>query len=304
MKMPEPFISIVIPTYNRAQFLKANIPRLCALDYENYEIVVVDDGSTDDTPLVMADLSHERLRVFRKENGERAAARNYGAKQAIGDYITFLDSDDILYDDALQKAAEAIIEKKFPFFLHLAYDIGTPDKISKTVIRLKDNNPYILVKGNPLSCMGVFIRREVFQSHQFNEDRNLSASEDWEFWMRLAAFYGLRTDNRIVGRLIEHKTRSVVTASEEKLVMRKTLAIRYAFEDETVRTVFGKYKRSIAAYWDTYIALHLVIDGLKSRALYYFLGGIRKDIGCLFTRRALVIIKFLLQKRNEEDELN
>lgn len=187
MKMPDPFISIIIPSYNRAAFLAKNIPSLLELDYDNYEIIVVDDGSTDNTTEVFNNIHSPKLSYYKKQNEERAAARNYGVSYAQGDYITFLDSDDELYKDALRNAANALEEKSYPDFMHMAYDIGTVEHVSKTIKDLKDNDPLILVEGNPLSCMGIFVKRVVFNQHKFNADRKLSASEDWELWVRIAA---------------------------------------------------------------------------------------------------------------------
>lgn len=294
MNPTKPFFSIVIPTYNRASFLKENIPLLLKLDYPSFEIIVVDDGSTDNTEEVFQKIKSDNLTYFHKENGERAAARNYGALRAKGDYITFLDSDDILFRDSLSKAANVIEQYGQPDFLHLGYEIGTISKANKTINGIKDNDISIFITGNPLSCMGVFLKKEIFQHHRFNEDRNLSASEDWEFWIRLAAHYGLRTNDQIIGRLIEHDDRSVVSANEEKLVLRKNLAMKYAFEDSAVQKVYGQHKQSIASYWDTYIALHLAIDKLKSRAFHHLIQGAKNDIRCLFTKRGLVILKLLL----------
>ncbi|MEI8278496.1 MAG: glycosyltransferase family A protein [Bacteroidota bacterium] len=294
--MPDPFISIIIPSFNRAAFLAKNIPYLLDLDYINYEIIVVDDGSTDNTTEIFDKIQSPKLSYYKKQNEERAAARNYGAAYAKGDYITFLDSDDELYNDALKNAAKALEEKKYPDFMHMAYDIGTIDHVSKTIKDIKDNDPLILVVGNPLSCMGIFIKKEVFNKHKFNTDRRLSASEDWELWVRIAANHGLRTDNRIIGRLIEHDSRSVISFPEDKLVDRKDLAVKYAFADPAVQKVYGPFKSLIEAHWDTYVALHLAIDGKKKRATYYFMDAIKKDYRCLFTKRSLVICKLILLK--------
>lgn len=294
MNPTKPFFSIVIPTYNRASFLEVNIPLLLNLKYEFYELIVVDDGSTDNTEALLNSIKDTKLHYYKKLNAERAAARNYGAVRAKGNYITFLDSDDILFNDALEKAANVIQEYNEPNFLHLGYEIGSSTKVNKTINGIKDNDVTIFIQGNPLSCMGVFLKKEIFQKHLFNEDRELSASEDWEFWIRLAAHYGIRTNDHIIGRLIEHDSRSVIKANEEKLVQRKNLAMKYAFEDEAVKRVFGTYKKSIASYWDTYISLHLAIDGLKSRASHHLINGLKNDFRCLFTKRGIVILKLLL----------
>ena len=296
MKLTDPFISIVIPSYNRASFLEKNIPKLLALEYDNYEIIVVDDGSNDNTSQVFERITSTKLHYYYKTNEERAAARNYGVDKANGTYITFLDSDDILYPDSLRNMANALAEKDYPDFMHMGYEIGTPDAISRTIRGLKDSDPFILVKGNPLSCMGIVVKRTVFLQHRFNEDRKLSASEDWELWMRIVAHHGIRTDDRVIGKLIEHDSRSVMSVPEEKLVDRKNLAIQYAFADTKVQQVYGPYKKTIEAHWETYVALHLAIEGNKKRAVYYCKEAIKKDINSLLTKRGLVILKLLLVK--------
>jgi glycosyltransferase involved in cell wall biosynthesis len=298
MRQPDPYISIVIPSYNRASFLEKNIPEVLKLDYNNYEVIVVDDGSTDNTSGVFDKIKAPNLRYYKKQNEERAAARNYGAALATGDYITFLDSDDLLFHDALKKAATALAEKAYPPFLHMAYEIGTNNKVSKTVRGIKDNDPLILIKGNPLSCMGIFVKKEAFHALQFNPDRNLAGSEDWELWVRMAAHYGLRTDDRIIGRLIEHDNRSVIHVTDEGLMLRKRLAIKYAFEDKAVQAVFGRYRKSVTAYWLTYVSLHLAMDGKKTIALKRLLRAMQFDVRVFFTKRGLVIIKLLLFKRS------
>ncbi len=295
MQLTDPFISIIIPSYNRAAFLEQNIPALLKLDYADYEIIVVDDGSTDNTSQVFEKLKDPKLTYYHKNNEERAAARNYGAARANGAYITFLDSDDILFPDALRKAADVIAQKDYPPFLHLAYEIGTPQKALKTINGLKED-PLILVPGNPLSCIGVFIKKEVFDRHQFTPDRQLAGSEDWEFWLRLAANYGIRTSNQVVGRLIEHETRSVIQVPEEALVRKRALSFQYSFADPAVQKVYGPYKKAMMAHWETYISLHLAMNGEKNRAIHYLFGAMRCDIGSIFNKRTLVICKLLLQK--------
>jgi len=297
MQQPEPYISIIVPSYNRATFLEKRIPDLLKLDYLNYEIIVVDDGSTDNTSAVFDKIKAANLRYYKKQNEERAAARNYGAVLAIGDYITFMDSDDQLYPDALKNAAAALKEKGYPAFLHMAYDIGTEDHISKHVTNIKDNEPRILIVGNPLSCMGVFIKKEIFQLRKFNPDRALAGSEDWELWLRLAANYGLRTDKRIVGRLIQHDTRSVIKVSEESLLLRKNLSLQYAFEDKAVQKLFSPYKNKIEAYMDTYISLHLAMGGIKARTWHYLIRAVICYPMIIFTKRSLIIIKLLIFKK-------
>ena len=89
--------SIIIPTYNRASLIKETINSVLLQDYPNFEIIIVDDGSTDDTENIVKSIEDSRINYHKKTNAERGAARNFGIKLAKGEYITFLDSDDILY---------------------------------------------------------------------------------------------------------------------------------------------------------------------------------------------------------------
>jgi glycosyltransferase involved in cell wall biosynthesis len=81
-----PAFSIIIPTYNRAAFITKAISSVLSQSVENFELIVVDDGSTDNTASIVAKIQDHRLRYFKKENRERAAARNFGIKQSAGNW--------------------------------------------------------------------------------------------------------------------------------------------------------------------------------------------------------------------------
>src|SRR5688500_3798223 len=100
MKKPILF-SIVIPTYNRSVFIKKIVDCFINQSYSNFELIVVDDGSTDDTGKVLENITDSRIRYYWKENGERGAARKFGALMSKGDYINYFDCDDIAYSNHL-----------------------------------------------------------------------------------------------------------------------------------------------------------------------------------------------------------
>lgn len=91
-----PFFSIVLPTYNRARLLEETLESVFAQEFTDFEVLVVDDGSTDDTPAVLARYG-ERVRVLRQPNQGQGAARNLGIQHATGEYVVFLDSDDLWF---------------------------------------------------------------------------------------------------------------------------------------------------------------------------------------------------------------
>lgn len=289
------FFSVVVPTYNRAGLISATINSVLNQKFKDFELLIVDDGSTDNTEEVVSRFSDSRIKYFKKDNKERGAARNFGVLHSNSKYITFCDSDDILYPDYLSNAWETINKSNQSLsWMHLSYEMqGTSGKTIKM-----HTNPsgfiVTLAKGNPLSCMGVFLKSEIIRQNLFNEDRFLSGSEDWELWLRIAAQYPITVDNRISARLNIHDERSVLTSDELKLQLRKFLSIGYAFELQNVQTVFSKYRNMMEAYFDTYISLHLILDGKIWPSLKFLTKAIFKYPLCIFNRRILAIIKYHL----------
>ena len=291
---PDLFFSVIIPSYNRADFIRRTLQSVFNQHYKNFEVIVVDDGSTDNTEEIIAGFNFNNLRYFKTENQERGAARNTGIDHARGDYVTFLDSDDLLYSQYLLQANESLKRLNYPVFFHQAYEIK---KLDGTVLErqnhLAPDDMKKLAKGNPLSCIGVFIKREVTDRYRFNPDRNLSGSEDWELWLRLAANYGFKTDSRISSALIVHESRSVLNYNEQKLLLRKNLALQYAFTDPKVKSVFSVFRPIIESYCDTYISLHLILSNKTWRGFRYLLHAMRAYPACVFDRRFLAIIKYM-----------
>ena len=107
--------SVVIPTFNREALLKTSVDSVLAQEFENYELIVVDDGSTDNTECILRG-NRERLTVLRQERKGPGAARNLGAQHAKGDYLAFLDSDDVWFPWTLSTYAE-IVESHKPSFI-------------------------------------------------------------------------------------------------------------------------------------------------------------------------------------------
>lgn len=104
--MYKPLVSVVTPTYNRAHTLGKAIRSVLNQTYENWEMIIVDDGSTDDTKKLVQSFTDARIRYFVKENGGPSQARNYGLTHASGDWIMYLDSD----DELLSKCIEVMMD--------------------------------------------------------------------------------------------------------------------------------------------------------------------------------------------------
>ena len=291
----ELLFSIIVPTYNRADSISDTIKSALNQTYPHLELIVVDDGSTDHTEDVVKSFKDPRLFYFKKQNAERGAARNYGTVRAKGNYITFLDSDDVVYPRMLEFANDTISALTSPPFFHMGFEIKNSDhKIIGKKNFVKNENTFSITRGNYISCIGVFVRKDVALKFQFSEDARLSGSEDWELWLRVVANVGVKSDPRPVACFTQHDDRSVMTASEEKLVFRKNLSFLYAFRDPKVAELYSGRKKMMESYFDLYIALHLVLAKQKKRSFFYLKNAFMNYPFVIFDRRFYAVIKHLL----------
>ncbi len=104
----KPFISIIIPIYNSQKYIKKNIDSILNQTYKNFELLLINDGSTDDSLSVINSYNDDRIRLINKKNGGVSSARNYGINSSSGDYLYFVDSDDYIEPNTLEKFVDII----------------------------------------------------------------------------------------------------------------------------------------------------------------------------------------------------
>lgn len=294
----QPFFSVIIPTYNRGGLLKNTLQSVLTQSYSSFEIIVVDDGGKDNSKEIIDQTGDHRIRYYWKENGERGAARNYGWQRAKGEYISFLDSDDLLYPNHLSAAKEFISQReKIPCFAQ-GYEIRQAETNALIKPAFQTNKKTIndeLLGGNFLSCFGVFLNRAIFEELHFEENRNFAGTEDWLLWLQLAARYPFYYNNSITGALLEHDSRSVLSFNEESLIYRTEYLKQKLQKDSAFMTKYGrKAVGKIYAHMLTYTSLHMAMNKKKKKALEYWLTGIKMNWTELLTRRTLAITKKIL----------
>lgn len=288
-----PVITVVIPTYNRASFIAGTIQSILDQDFADFELIVVDDGSTDNTGEVVMRIMDTRLRYVKKQNAERAAARNMGAQMAKGAYLNFFDSDDQAYQHHLSTAQAIIGTRNQPEVFHLGYDVK--DDQGK-ILRVANQFPLtinsLLHTGNHLSCNGVFLRRDVALALPFVEDRALSASEDYELWLRLASRFNFLCYNKVTSSVIDHTARSVLSTDKEKLLRRIEALKKYLKQDTSFMNFIGRRMPEFESHLNVYVALHLALGGYPASQSFPFLTqAFVKNPKLLLTRKFLTAIK-------------
>jgi len=292
--LDRPLLSIVVPTYNRAGLITSTIHSVLEQTYFYFELIIVDDGSTDNTNEVVAGyLADKRVKYQKIKNSERGAARNYGVKMSSGDYVTFLDSDDVFLPWHLATAAEKIQTFSPPVF-HLAYEILHPNGRVDSLPSLPSPVNKKLLEGNHLSCMGVFLRRDIALAYGFDEDRKLSGSEDYELWMRIATYMPILTFPEVTSRLINHDTRSVIETNPRKLVDRITLLDEKLMADPQFKKTFGDNLEKFGSYRTLYLALHLALSGERWQAFRSLVYTAYQYPYVIFTYRFIVAFKKII----------
>jgi glycosyltransferase involved in cell wall biosynthesis len=245
-----PYFSVVIPTYNRGGLVVKTLDSVFSQTYRNYEVVVVDDCSTDDTGRVLEPyVARGEIKYVRHErNYERARARNTGMEAAGGDYLTFLDSDDLMYPTNLEDAARYVGANPEVKLFHNLYELV--DERGRVLCRYDfpplDDPVRAITGGNFLSSAGVFIHREIYSGYRFDPDPAL-VSEDWEFWLRVVADHRPGRIDKVNNGVVHHADRSLNGIELDRLLENFAYLTNKVASDPHLKSVYGKSLKRLEA---------------------------------------------------------
>ncbi len=189
-----PLFSVIIPTYNRKDFVCIALSSVLNQTYKNFELILIDDGSTDKTKEALSQYKDKRITYFYQQNHGVAHARNRGIECARGDFIAFLDSDDKWAEQKLQRTLDYI--KKFPHIsiFHTEETWIKGGKILNQKRKHKKPTGFVFKNALPLCCIGfstAVVKRDVFNSVGLF-DETFSACEDYDFWLRATHCYEVK----------------------------------------------------------------------------------------------------------------
>lgn len=269
-----PRISVVIPAYNAERTIIRTLESVFAQTFPPHEIIVVDDGSQDRTAEVVSQLA-PRVRLIRQGNAGPAAARNHGIREATGDWIALLDSDDTWLPEKLQRQAR---ELRPDVALVHCYIVEAVDEVDAEL------DFETLWRGNRIGTSSVVLSKSAFNAvGGFNEDRRMMGVEDYNLWLRLAGA-GLkivtvkeplssytRTETSLslqTTRVIQAELRNVEVLAAQFCLPERMVAIkRAAILEEYAQALFWQRDLPMARrYYREILQLHP-----SSRALLYWL---------------------------------
>ncbi len=211
--MQGPLVSVILPTYNRAALLPRAVESVLSQDYSNLELIIIDDGSTDNTPEIVSSIADPRVRCIRLEqNRGIGAARNEGVHHALGEFTAFIDSDDIWLPGKLTRQVGILL--KYPHigllfcdFVNSNYVTGVRDRgfyqnaaglamldkkrLDQNVFEICSHLPEAMLCNSVIGTASIVMLRTSIFARIGNFDKSLSGPEDFEFWWR-AALNGVR----------------------------------------------------------------------------------------------------------------
>lgn len=293
------FFTVVIPSYNRADFIQATIQSFLVQEFSDFELLVVDDGSTDNTQQVVEAIRDPRIRYFKKQNGERGAARNYGADRATGRFVTFFDSDDLVYPWYLGHAFLQLEKLNYPECYAQAFEFRNNVPTAPPVVD-RNNNTLDTVNAkirneNILACNGVFVRRDVLEQFRFSENRDLSGSEDWYLWLQLSAVYPFHFSPVVGSCLINHDQRGELNIDPVKLDKRLNLLVGFITDDKYLKAMPKKEYTTIVSTAYRFAALKRSDFGkMKWKSIGNLFKAIGLKLAVITYRTTFVTIKKLL----------
>jgi len=209
--MADPLVSVVIPTRNRAQYILQALDSVFAQTFTNYEIIVVDDGSTDSTKELLDSLKQKgTIRYEPQEWKGVSAARNYGVRLARAPYIAFLDSDDLFLPTKLEKQLRVFSLKKNLGFVHCNFskfdnqgrDLGVRD-----TSRFQGQiYPNMLLEWSVLMAMPCMLMRADAIREVGGFDEQMTWAEDLDLWRRIACRYPVGIVSEVLVKVRVHAT--------------------------------------------------------------------------------------------------
>lgn len=203
-----PYFSVVIPVYNKAAFISETIKSVLAQSFTDFELILVNDGSTDESAKIIARFKDDRIRYFEKKNSGASAARNFGIEQSAANYIAFLDADDYWYPDFLQETCNSIQNFPTEKIFAGAIEIEMPEKIFPAQYSFEKKPQAQLVnyfdgsqKTTAICTSCVAFDKSIFDEIG-NFDTEIRSGQDTDLWIRMGLVYPVVFCSKILARYV------------------------------------------------------------------------------------------------------
>ncbi|MEL7245187.1 MAG: glycosyltransferase [Cyanobacteria bacterium J06643_5] len=286
-------ISVVVPVFNGAKTIKETVDSISNQTFKDIEIIIINDGSTDTTVEVIKTISDSRIKVFSYSNAGLSASRNRGISQAKGEYISFIDADDLWTPDklesqwqALQKNPQAAVAYSWTDYIDESSKFIKPgrrikvngDAFSKLLVtNFLENGSNPLIKKTAFEKVGGF-------------DESLSAAEDKDMWLRLAVNYEFVCVEK---PQILYRTSTTSMSTKLKRQEAESLkVIERAFNNPKAEKLQHLKKQSLSHLYQ-YLTFKAIEAPRKQRqtpnAIYFWWNWIKNNPTVVKNRRLIIV---------------
>jgi glycosyltransferase involved in cell wall biosynthesis len=288
-----PFFSIIIPAYNREHLIEETIKSVINQSYTNWECVVVDDGSTDNTKNVILSLSENdnRIKYIYQKNAERSAARNNGVKNAIGEYICFLDSDDFYLNNHLENLYDSILINNHRIGLYvtgfttLSRGIETFPEIN-LIDDFENITKFVFFSGIiPARVCG---NKKIFV--EFNFDEDITIVEDTVLWSRITQVYPIFQLEMSSIVYVLHDSNSINLNSKTSMTKLKGLKIMTVRYQSIWNELSRKEKNKIISDAEFKLAQSFLYENNKKYGMFWLLKSLITKLLDLNTKHRIYTI--------------
>jgi len=241
----QPLVSVIMPTYNHARFIGEAIDSVLNQTYKNLELIIIDNYSEDSTEKIVASYKDDRIVYLKfRNNGIIAASRNHGIRHSHGDYIAFLDSDDIWLSEKLGKGIRVLESSKDTGMVYTRFLTIEGNTVSERVLPKKGKyeNGYIfksLYVRPFIACSSVIIKKSIVNHvGLFDTSRELIAVEDADLWLRIALKYKIKCTDKLPFLLYRIQTQGISHGHVQKL--RRSLKLKRRYKKFVSNYLFCK----------------------------------------------------------------
>jgi glycosyltransferase involved in cell wall biosynthesis len=203
-----PYFTVIIPLFNKEKFIEATLKSVLNQSFTDFEILIVNDGSTDSSAAVIKTFTDPRIRYFKKENTGVSSARNYGIENAQTDHISFIDADDYWYPDFLQEMFQNIKKHPKQKVFSAAIEIATANKLFPAQYSIAKTSDCEIVNYFSASSKETVLCTScaVFKKNVFEEignfDIHIKSGQDTDLWIRIGLVYPVVFSWKILARYV------------------------------------------------------------------------------------------------------
>ena len=313
--MDKPVISVIIPTYNRKKFIPYAVDSVLNQSFSDFELIIIDDGSTDGTDEYIKSLKDNRIKYIYQQNAGNHAARNTGLKIAKGKYIALLDSDDMWLPEKLMRQ-KAVLDEKIEYGLVYCGSLTIDSENNLTGLKPIINHSgkvfdKMLMTNFLYNGSNVLFRRKCLEKVG-NFNTNLSRMLDWDFYLRFSLYYKFFCLDEYLVKYRVHDdslSKNFIAYEQSGLMILDNI-----FATPNLSENYKNLKNKAYARRFRYMGIRYLENNKMKDARINLLNAIYMDNSLLFTDKILIMLLltyfpaeflcYIRQFRNQLKKLN